>query len=136
MFKISNLEDTQRLTQAMTEDRLWAEQTFYQRLVLTAETFPKNKAVSFQLKSGPKDPTETLDWTALLANVTQTANLFHSLGIGPEDVVAFVLPNCTEAVVTLLAAPTAGIANPINPLLSPEVMGGLLNETKAKVVVT
>ena len=136
MFKISNLEDTQRLTQAMTEDRLWAEQTFYQRLVLTAETFPNNKAVSFQLKSGPKDPTETLDWTALLANVTQTANLFHSLGIGPEDVVAFVLPNCTEAVVTLLAAPTAGIANPINPLLSPEVMGGLLNETKAKVVVT
>ncbi|HAV09799.1 MAG TPA: acyl-CoA synthetase, partial [Rhodobacteraceae bacterium] len=64
------------------------------------------------------------------------ANLFRSLGVGEGDVVAMILPNCTEAVLTLLGGSVAGIVNPINPLLEPEQIGAILRETKAKVVVT
>ena len=56
--------------------------------------------------------------------------------MGPTDVVAYVLPNCNETVITLLGGAVAGIANPINPLLEAEQIGSILRETNAKVVVT
>jgi len=93
-------------------------------------------AISFQLTSGPTDAAQTLTWNDLHARVTQAANLFRSLGIGEGDVVAYVLPNCLETAVTLLAGSVAGIVNPINPLLEPEQIAAILRETKAKVVVT
>ena len=49
---------------------------------------------------------------------------------------AFILPNTVETAVVLLGAMTAGIVNPINPLLEPEQISAILRETKAKVVVT
>jgi acyl-CoA synthetase (AMP-forming)/AMP-acid ligase II len=68
--------------------------------------------------------------------VTQAANLFHDLGIGEGDAVAYLLPNCNEAVFTLLGGGVAGIANPINPLLEPEKIAAILRQTNAKVLVT
>ena len=93
-------------------------------------------AISFQLQSGPADKAETLSWNDLHARVTQAANLFRSLGVGPTDVVAFVLPNCLETAITLLGGAVAGIVNPINPLMEPDQISSILRETKAKVVVT
>jgi acyl-CoA synthetase (AMP-forming)/AMP-acid ligase II len=93
-------------------------------------------ALSFQLQSGPADSSETLTWAELLQKSTQAANLFRSLGIGETDVVAFILPNTVETAIVLLGAMTAGIVNPINPLLEPEQISAILRETKAKVVVT
>ena len=110
--------------------------TLYHMLAGTAHKFPNNKAVSYQLFSGPKDKAETLTWSELLAQVCQVANLFRSLGIGEKDVVACVLPNCNETLLTILAGSIAGIINPINPLLEPEQIAAILRETNAKVVVT
>lgn len=101
-----------------------------------AEMHGTRPALSFQLQSGPSDPSETLTWAELLRKTTQAANLFRSLGIGETDVVAFILPNTVETAVVLLGAMTAGIVNPINPLLEPEQISAILRETKAKVVVT
>ena len=93
-------------------------------------------AISFQLESGPKSGARTLTWNALHRQVTQAANLFRGLGVGPGDVVAYVLPNSLETAVTLLGGAVAGIVNPINPLLEPDQIASILRETKAKVVVT
>lgn len=93
-------------------------------------------AISYQLLSGPQDPARTLSWNALFAQVTQAANLFRSLGVGPADAVAFVLPNTLETAVTLLGGMVAGIVNPINPLLEPDQISAILRETRARVVVT
>ena len=79
---------------------------------------------------------KTLSWSQFHGKVTQAANLFRSLGVGEEDVVAYVLPNCLETAVTLIGGTVAGIANPINPLLEAEQIGAILRETNAKVVVT
>ncbi len=118
----------------------WADRdvpaTLYAQLARTAATFPDRPAVSFQLTSGPKDPAKTLSWRELLAQSCQAANLFRSLGIGPQDVVAYVLPNSLETITTLLGGAIAGVVNPINPLLEPEQIGAILRETEAKVVVT
>lgn len=118
----------------------WAERdlpkTLYGALSRTASRFPNHNAVSYQIFSGPKDKAETLTWSDLKSKVCQTANLFRSLGIGEKDVVAYVLPNCNETVLTLLGGAVAGIVNPINPLLDAEQIGSILRETGAKVVVT
>ncbi len=125
---------------AMENEATWEERdipvTLYQMLSRTAGKFPNNNAVSYQIFSGPTDKAETLTWSQLKDQVSQAANMFRDLGIGEKDVVAYVLPNCNETLVTMLAGAVAGIVNPINPLLEPEQIASILRETKAKVVVT
>ena len=126
--------------EAIENEMTWAERdvpkTIFGMLSRTADKFPGNKAISYQIFSGPKDKAETLTWRQLQEQVAQTANLFRSLGVGEKDVVAYVLPNCNEALLTFLGGTVAGIVNPVNPLLEPEQIGAILRETGAKVVVT
>ncbi len=110
--------------------------TIWSLLSKTAGAYPDRPAVSYQLLSGPTDKAETLTWRALQEKTAQAANLFRSLGVGENDVVAYVLPNANETVLTLLGGAVAGIVNPINPLLEPEQIASILRETGAKVVVT
>ncbi|MCY4303178.1 MAG: acyl-CoA synthetase [Aestuariivita sp.] len=132
----SGLQDKILIENEMSWENREVAVTLLQRLTQTAKEFSENKAVSYQLFAGPQDKAETLTWSELLIQVTQAANLFRSLGIGENDVVAYVLPNCTETVVTLLGGAIAGIVNPINPLLSVEQISAILRETNAKIVVT
>ncbi|MGR3540418.1 MAG: acyl-CoA synthetase [Hasllibacter sp.] len=110
--------------------------TFHQMLCDTAARFGDRPAVSYQLTAGLKDKGETQSWSQLLARTNQAANMLRGLGIGQDDVVAYVLPNASETVWTLTGGMTAGIVNPINPLLDPAQIAALLRETGAKVVVT
>ncbi len=110
--------------------------SIYGFLTQTKDKFGPRPAISFQIESKPQSGAKTLTWDGFHARVTQAANLFRSLGVGEDDVVAYVLPNSLETAVTLLAGAVAGKVNPINPLLDAEQIGAILNETKAKVVVT
>ena len=110
--------------------------TVYDFLTRVKTAHGARPAISFQIFSGPKDKAETLNWNEFHARVTQAANLFRHLGVGPNDTVAYLLPNCVETAVVLLAGATAGIVNPINPLLEPEQIGAILRETRARVLVT
>jgi acyl-CoA synthetase (AMP-forming)/AMP-acid ligase II len=121
--------------QGAWEDRD-VHKTLYALLADTTAKFPRRNAISYQLFSGPKDHAETLSWQEFHDRSVQAANLFRSLGIGPTDVVAFVLPNAIETALTLMGGAIAGIVNPINPLLDAEQIGAILRETNAKVVVT
>ena len=132
----ANLADLKAIEEAMPWEDRDLPKTLYAKLSKTAERFPNNKAVTYQIFSGPKAKAETLTWKDLHGKVTQTANLFRSLGVGPTDVVAFILPNAHETLFTFLGGCVAGIVNPINPLLEPEQIGSILRETNAKVVVT
>ena len=136
MGRFASVADRDAIEQAMRWEDRNLPVTMYQFLTRTRDAHPKRPAVSFQILSGPKDKAETLNWSDLHAQVTQCANLFRSLGVGETDVVAYLLPNCTETAVTLLSGMVAGIVNPINPLLEPEQIAAILRETKAKVLVT
>lgn len=125
---------------AIEDEMPWKDRdvpvTLYGQLSQTAGKFPNRDAMSFQLLSGATDKKETLTWKQLHEKVTQTANLFRSLGVGPKDVVAYVLPNTNETLLTLLGGAVAGISNPINPLLEADQIASILRETGASVVVT
>ena len=125
---------------AIQNEMPWEERdvpkTLYGMLSDTCAKFPNHKAISYQIFSDPKSKAETLTWSQLKDRTSQAANMFRAMGIGPTDVVAYILPNATETVVTLLGGAVAGIVNPINPLLDAEQIGAILRETGAKAVVT
>lgn len=129
------LADKQKI-EATPLDQVLTDATVFDRLSRTVAAFPDRPAVSFQIKSGPNDKAETLNWRELKAQVIRAANLFRELGIGPNDVIAYMLPNCSEAAISLLAGCTAGIVNPVNPLLEAEQIGAILRDTDARVLVT
>lgn len=125
---------------AIENEKPWAERnaptTTYGLLSQTAGKFGPRKAVSFSLLSDPDAKCETLDWNTLRDKTGQAANMFRALGVGENDVVAFLLPNATETILTYLGGQVAGIVNPINPLLEAEQIAAILRETNAKVLVT
>ena len=111
-------------------------ETMHQMLAATARAFPDRPAISYQIFSGVADKAQTLSWREFHGQVCQAANLFRSLKVGENDVVALILPNCLETAIATIGGMIAGIVNPINPLLEPEQIGAILRETNAKVVVT
>ncbi|MGH1368547.1 MAG: acyl-CoA synthetase [Maritimibacter sp.] len=126
--------------EAIQNEKPYAERnvpaTIYGLLSETVSKHANRNAVSFQILSGPTDKAETFDWQTFHDKSVQTANLFRELGIGEKDVVAYVLPNANETLLTLMGGMIAGIVNPINPMLEAEQIGAILRETGAKVVVT
>ena len=132
----ANRSDFMRLENEMPLEDCWTSKTVYQRLCQTRKMHGNRPAISFQMKSGSTDKNITLNYDQLTDRVTQAANLFRSLGVGPTDVVAYLLPTSHETLITMLAGMTAGIVAPINPTLSPEHIAGLLKEVNAKVLVT
>ena len=125
---------------AVENEMPWAERdvpkTMYEFIDQVAERHGARPGVSFQITSGPTDKAETLSWQEFRDKSVQAANLFRRLGVGENDVVAYLLPICSEAALTLVGGSIAGIANPINPLLEPDQIAAILRETNAKVLVT
>lgn len=136
MYEFGSMFDRDAVEAEMSWDARDKPSTLYQMLERIAKAFPNHPAASFQITSGPSDPKETVTWREMLERSCQAANLFRSLGIGEDDVVAYLLPNSNETIYTLMGAGTAGIVNPINPLLDAEQVAGILKETGAKVLVT
>lgn len=136
MGNFATREDALRIEEEMPWEERDLARTMHGFLADVASRHGTRDAVSFQITSGPKDKVETLTWAELHGRTCQVANLFRSLGIGEKDVVAYLLPNCNETVVTLLGGMIAGIVNPINPLLEPEQIGSILRDTGAKILVT
>ncbi|MBS9718830.1 acyl-CoA synthetase [Pseudohalocynthiibacter aestuariivivens] len=125
---------------AIENESAWEDRnlptTLYQFVTNARDKYGARNAVSYQITSGPNDKAETLTWNQLHSKTVQAANLFRSLGIGENDVVAYLLPNAVETVQSLLGGGIAGIVNPINPLLEPEQIAAILRETEVKVLVT
>jgi fatty-acyl-CoA synthase len=136
MFEIATFADIRALEAEMPVTERWGAATLYEQLCKTSERVPDRLAVTFQLRSGPRDRTLTLSWAQLRAEVTRAANALRRLGVGSEDSVAYILPNGIEAVVALLAGATVGVVTPINPLLPPEHIAALLRESRVKLVIT
>jgi fatty-acyl-CoA synthase len=115
-------------------DRIAAAST-YEALKLGAAHNPDAPAIRLLPNAEPTDTPVTISYRDLIAQVTQAANMFHTLGVGPNDVVSFLLPLLPEAFITLFGAEAAGIANPVNPLLEPHQIAEILEAARTTVLV-
>jgi fatty-acyl-CoA synthase len=108
----------------------------YEALQRGASIRPDKIALQFFLRGEAYNDAFFYTSTDLIELVTQTANMFHGLGIRQGDVVSMILPNVPQAFFTIWGAETAGIVNPINPMLEPQVMADIMNAAGTKVLVT
>jgi fatty-acyl-CoA synthase len=128
------LKDIERLERIPLATRLAAGST-YELLHKTVASSPDQSVhCFFPVRDQPK-PGEALTACAFLGKVHQTANLLADLGMGPQDVMALLLPDLLEKQVLLWAGQAAGIVFPI-PLTLPAVqVVDLLQAAQAKVLV-
>lgn len=133
--KIATLEDIAAVEETPLSEHI-TETSTYEVVVDAAARDPNGTAVSFQLKGDPKSKTYDWSFSRLLKEVTQAANLFHSLGAKGKHSVALLLPNLPETLAGLFAGQTSSIVNPINPLLEAEQIASILRDADAKVLVT
>ncbi|MEW5912151.1 MAG: acyl-CoA synthetase [Thermodesulfobacteriota bacterium] len=108
----------------------------YQLLQHGAAINPASPALSFIPSGKQWDQPLTFSYQDLLARVTQSANLFHDLGVGPRDVISYLLPNLPQTHFVLWGGEAAGIVNPINPLLEPATIADICQAAGTKVLVT
>lgn len=113
-----------------------AAQSTYAALQLGAARDPGAAALQFLPRADPDEAPLTLSHAQFLARVTQTANMLADLGVGPDDVVSFLLPLLPQSFFTLFGAEAAGIANPVNPLLEPGQIAEILRAAGTRVLVT
>ncbi|MEM7351095.1 MAG: acyl-CoA synthetase [Acidobacteriota bacterium] len=132
--KITGLDDIRAIEQ-MAYDEAVPIATTYGAICRSAERNPQGNAITFLPTGAVDEAPIRLTYAELRTRVTQAANLFTELGVGPEDAVSLLLPSLPDTQIALWGAEAAGIANPINFLLRPEQIVGLLNAAESKVLV-
>ena len=128
------LQDIERLERVPLARRLAVGST-YALLQKALANSPELPARCFLSLGDPSQQGEALTTRAFLEKVHQAANLLADLGMGPQDVMALLLPDLLEKEVLLWGGQAAGIVCPISPRLPIEQIGGLLQVAKAKVLV-
>ena len=108
----------------------------YEALQQGANLRPDKVALQYFLRGEAYNDAFFYTASDLIDLVTQTANMFHGLGVREHDVVSMILPNMPQAFFTIWGGEAAGIVNPINPLLEPEVMAQIMNAARTRVLVT
>ena len=132
---ITCLADIEAFEGTPWRDRLTATNT-YDLIQRAAAEFADRPALKFLLEGDVDEKPVVVSYKELGARVTQAANLFHSRGVGRDDVVSYILPNLTETHYTIWGGQAAGIVNAINPFLEPETILELLRAAGTKVLVT
>jgi fatty-acyl-CoA synthase len=129
------LSDVERFEAEMPlHDRLPGD-SVYDVFVRAAEIHGNRTALTMLMTGEEDEQPRRVSYAELLELVRQTANLFKSLG-SERPGVAFMLPTLIETHAVLWGAETAGYAVPINFLLQPDHIRGLLEASGAKVLVT
>jgi len=108
----------------------------YALLQRGATSAPDSPALSFFLR--PEGYDNSFVWTHAenFGQITRAANMFRRLGLGRNDLVAFVLPNLPETHWTIWGGETAGIVMAINPMLEAGTIHRLLMAAKPRLLVT
>ncbi len=133
-FKIRTLADIEAIEKIPIQDRVTASST-YEMIARGAAIDPEAPALSFILSGDFYNQPMTVTYKDLLANITRAANLFTDLGIGPNDVVSYLLPNIPQTHYVLWGGEAAGVVNPINPLLEPRTIRDICQAAGTKVLV-
>ncbi|NNL74967.1 MAG: AMP-binding protein [Desulfobacterales bacterium] len=110
-IKFRNLADIELFENTPIEERLGVFNT-YNLIKKGAAINPDATAISFFLSGDSYDQPMQVTYRDLMTNITRTANLFHDLGVGPQDVVSNLLPNLPHTHYVLWGGEAAGIVNP------------------------
>ena len=82
------------------------------------------------------DDVETVTYGQLVDRVTRTANLLHGLGVHDGAAVSILMANRPETYYAIWGGSAAGVANPVNPLLTPAQIAEIMAAAGSRVLIT
>ena len=132
--KSVSLADIEQAEQTPIEKQLVADNT-YDMIRHGTSLDPQAPALSFFMDGANYKKATTYTYAEFFGEVNRTANMLYDLGIGPNDVVSFLLPNLPQTHFVLWGGQAAGIVNPINPMLNAAVIQEICEHAKTKVLV-
>lgn len=135
MERFASAEDVTRVESARVEERI-PFRTVQDMLRASAARNPDAPALLWLPNGRADDEAETISYRRLLDQVIRTANLLHELGVRDGAPISILLPNLPETHFLLWGGSLAGVANPINPLLAPEQIAGIMAAAGSRVLVT
>ncbi|MBC2710299.1 MAG: acyl-CoA synthetase [Desulfosarcina sp.] len=133
-FAVTGMKDIEAIEAVPFQDRV-AETSTYAVIEKGAAVNPDALAISFLMDGDTWDQPTQVTYGDLIHKIRQCANMFHDLGIGPQDVVTYLLPNIPQTHYVLWGAEAAGIVNPINPLLEPVTIRDICRAAGTRVLV-
>lgn len=133
-IKVRTIADIEAVEKTPVKERLKALNT-YDLLKNGAAINPEAPAVSFFLTGEGYASPQKISYRDFISNITRAANLFHDLGVGPKDVISYLLPNLPETHYVLWGGEAAGIVNPINSLLAPATIRDICQAAGTKILV-
>jgi fatty-acyl-CoA synthase len=128
--------DIEAIEAVPIEQRLDGLDSTYDAIARAAARSPDAVALAYVPNGDSQALAEEVTYREVLQMVTQAANAFHAQGVGPGDVVSYLLPNMLETHYTIWGGEAAGIVNAVNPLLESEHIAHILNAVGTKVLVT
>jgi fatty-acyl-CoA synthase len=132
---LKTLSDVERFeSEAPIQERLPGD-SVYDVFVQAADLYGDRTALTMLMTGDDDEQPRRVNYAELLGLVRKSANLFSTLG-GARPGVAYMLPTLIETHAVLWGAETAGYAVPINFLLQPDHIRGLLEASEAKILVT
>ena len=130
---IRNLSDIEAL-EAQPYELIVPAQSTYELIFRAAARFPARQAFRYLPDGDLATPARCVTYAELIMQINRSANLFRSLGVGPDDAVAIFAPNIPETQYALWGAQVAGRACLINFLLQPDHIAALLKALQRQIV--
>jgi fatty-acyl-CoA synthase len=96
---------------------------------------PDKVAIRYIDDGDPQTEPLNITYRELKRRATATANLFHSLGVGKDEAVLYLLPTIPQLYDVMLGSLAAGISCCTNWMLEPAHWVELIRASRAKVVV-
>ncbi len=133
-LKIRSAADIEAFESIPIQKRMPSHNTF-DMLKKGAAINPDAAAISFFLSGDQYDRPMTVTYRDFMSQIIRSANFFHDLGVGPNDVVSYLLPNLPQTHYVLWGGEAAAIVNPINPLLEVPTITEICRSAGTKVLV-
>lgn len=133
-IQIATMRDIEELEKVPFEERMPVQNT-YDMICNGAAANPGAPAISFMLSGEQYASPMQVTYADLMGQIHRTANFFHDLGIGPDDVISYLLPNLPHTHYVLWGGEAAGIVNPINPMLEASTIRDICQAAGTKVLV-
>ncbi len=101
-----------------------------------ARRWPDAPAIVWLENGRADDDPRTVTYGQLQREIVQAANLLHDVGVRPDWAVSLLLPNLPETHFAIWGGSLAGVANPINPLLTPEQIAEIMAAAGSRTLIT
>jgi fatty-acyl-CoA synthase len=108
----------------------------YEAMRISAKKNSDSTALQFFLDGSSYQNAVTFTYSELLGKVNACANMMYHLGLGEEEGVTVLLPNCPAYLLTLFGTQARGVINPVNPMLELSHLADIINAAQSKIIVT